>query len=127
MLNDTISDMLSRIRNACMAKHKSVIVLGSRFSSSILDVLKSEGFIWDYSREKLNNHDVFKVKIKYYNGASVISMIKRISKSSCKVYTKSVFSSNDPGVKIISTSCGVMSIEDAYKKKIGGEVICYVR
>ena len=128
MLTDTIADMLSRIRNACMAKHKFVLVPAARFSSYVLDVLKLEGYIWDYSREKSNNHDIFNIKIKYYNGVSVISQIKRVSKPGCKVYTKCPsFISNDPGVLILSTPQGVMSSIEAYKKKIGGEVVCYVR
>ncbi len=127
MLTDTIADMLSRIRNACMAKHKFVTVRASRFSSYILDVLKSEGYIWDYSSEKLKNHDVFNVKIKYYNGVSVISMIKTVSKPGCKVYTKRPSFVSGPGMLIISTPEGVMSDVDAYTKKLGGMVVCYVR
>lgn len=128
MLTDTVSDVLSRIRNACMAKHKVVFVPASRFISYVLDVLKIEGYIWGYDREKVDNHDMFKIKVKYYNGSSVISMIKRVSKPGCKVYTKCPSAmSNDPGILIISTSFGVMSSDDARKKRIGGEVVCYVR
>lgn len=128
MLNDFVSDVLSRLRNACMAKHKSVLVPASRLVSSILDVLKESGYIWEYSREKVGNHDYLNIRIKYYNGASVISTIKRISKPGCRVFTDYKLSDlNDPGTFIVSTSRGVISSSDAYKNKIGGEVLCYIR
>jgi small subunit ribosomal protein S8 len=128
MLNDFVSDVLSRIRNACMAKHKSVLVPASRLVCNILDVLKENGYIWDYSREKVGKHDYLSIRIKYYNGSSVISCIKRISKPGCRVFSGYQFSDlNDPGTFVLSTSKGVISSSDAYKQKVGGEVLCYIR
>ena len=130
MLSDPIGDMLTRIRNAGNAKHPVCKVAGSKMKNSILSILKSEGFIEDFSEKKENNVSEYQITLRYdENRKSVIREIKRVSKPGRRVYIPSEnvrpYKSN-MGISILSTSKGIMSNKKAMKLKIGGEVLCYV-
>lgn len=128
MMTDPIADLLTRIRNAQLAKHDKVTVKTSRLRSEILRILKEEGYIADY--EVTNGPiAVAEVSLKYYHNDPVIRNISRESKPGRRVYVKH---QSIPevlgglGLCIISTSRGVMSGRDAREQKLGGELICTV-
>ena len=130
VLTDPIADMLTRIRNANMAEKKDVQMPHSKMKSEIARLLKSEGFIKDYTMENEGGKSVLKVFLKYtVEREPVIQGLRRISKPSCRKY---VASEEVPrvlggiGVAILSTSSGVMTDNEARKQKVGGEVLCYV-
>lgn len=128
-LSDSIGDFLTRIRNAQLAMHRTTKILFSKVNSSILEILKNEGYILDYEKEVVGNIPHFIVKLKYYNRLPVISNIERISKPGCRCYSKYKNISkayNGLGIFIISTSKGVMTDYDAHKLKVGGEILCRV-
>ncbi len=130
VLTDPIADMLTRIRNANMAEKKDVQMPHSKMKSEIARLLKSEGFIKDYTMENEEGKSMLKVFLKYtVEREPVIQGLRRISKSSCRKY---VASDEVPrvlggiGVAILSTSSGVMTDNEARKLKVGGEVLCYI-
>ncbi len=129
-MTDPIADMLTRIRNANKERHAIVKVPASNKKTSILEVLKSEGFIQDFKVVSLeNNKSEIVVTLKYNEERRVISGIKRISKPGLRVYVESdkiPYVYNGLGTAIITTSKGVMTDREARKQKIGGEVIAYV-
>ncbi|VGO20538.1 30S ribosomal protein S8 [Pontiella sulfatireligans] len=130
VLTDPIADMLTRIRNANMAEKKVVAMPHSKMKSELARILKSEGFIKDYTMENDDGKSVLNLFLKYTaDREPVIQGLRRISKPSCRKY---VNSEEVPrvlggiGVAILSTSSGVMTDTDAREKKIGGEVLCYI-
>ncbi len=127
-MQDTIADMLTRIRNGQMAKMESVDMPSSKFKCSIAKVLKEEGYITDYSVDS-EVKPTLTVKLKYYQGKPVIDEIKRVSKSGLRIY-KSVDElkpvKNGLGILIVSTDKGVMTDKQARKQNLGGEVLCLV-
>ncbi len=130
VLTDPIADMLTRIRNANMAEKKDVQMPHSKMKSEIARLLKSEGFIKDYTMENEEGKSMLKVFLKYtVEREPIIQGLRRISKSSCRKY---VASDEVPrvlggiGVAILSTSSGVMTDNEARKLKVGGEVLCYI-
>jgi small subunit ribosomal protein S8 len=130
VLTDPIADMLTRIRNANMAEKKVVQMPHSKMKSEILRILKSEGFIKDYTVENAEGKSMLNVFLKYtMDREPVIQGLRRISKSSCRKY---VNAEEIPrvlggiGLAIISTSSGVVTDNEARAKKIGGEVLCYI-
>ena len=126
-----VSDMLTRIRNAQRVKLSFAFCHVSKFCSSILDVLKEEGFIKDYKVIKGGriSDNRMEVNLKYYQGVPVIRLIQRVSKQSVRHYTKikdlPPFMS-ELGVYILSTPLGVMSDKKARELNVGGEIICKV-
>lgn len=129
-MTDTISDMLTRIRNALLANHKEVIIPSSNIKIDIAKVLKEEGYITDFNIIEDGVKKSIKIVLKYGDkGIKAITKIKRVSKPSRKVY---VGKNNIPrisggmGITILSTSKGIMTGTDARTKGIGGEVICTV-
>jgi small subunit ribosomal protein S8 len=129
-INDPLGDMLTRIRNAQMRRKGSVATPGSRLRARVLDVLKSEGFIRDYSSAEFGNgRTEFSIELKYYDGQPVIRSIERVSKPGRRVYA-SVDAmprvADGLGVTILSTSQGVMADHEAREKNVGGEVLCKV-
>lgn len=129
MMTDPIADMLVRIKNANAMRHETVSVPTSKTKSAILAVLKSEGFIADYTATE-DVKSVTTITLKYTeNNQRVIKGLKRISKPSLHVYAKSEELPkvlNGLGVAIISTSQGIMTDKQARKLNIGGEVLAYV-
>ena len=131
MVNDTISDMLTRIRNANMVKHQIVQIPSTKMCIAIAKILKEEGFIEDFESYIENNKNYLLLSLKYVGKSrtSVISKLKRISKPGLRVYSNSKELPrilNDLGIAIISTSKGVMTNLKARELGIGGEVLCYI-
>ena len=128
--NDSLSDMLARIKNAHKAKKSFTSCFSSKLNSNVLSVLKEEGYIRDFQnvkvREGINN---IKIDLKYYQGIPVIKKIRRISKPGIRVYSK-IKELNKPygglGISIISTPKGVMSDRQAKVNNVGGEILCEV-
>ena len=128
MHQDPISDLLTRIRNANMAKLQKVAVPSSKMKLQVLKILKDEGYIADYSLSD-KYHGVIKVYLKYNSGKPVISDLQRMSRPGRRFYsdTDSIPESlNGFGITIISTSKGVMTDKEAKKLRVGGEVVCKV-
>ena len=131
MVTDTISDMLTRIRNATMVKHQIVQIPVTKMSVAIATILKEEGFIEDFDNYQEDNRQYLVLSLKYIGESRkpVISKIKRISKPGLRVYTKSKELPrvlDNLGIAIISTSKGVMTNLKAKELGIGGEVLCYI-
>lgn len=131
MVNDIIADMLTRIRNANLAKHQIVQVPATRMTKNILKVLKEEGFISQFEEigENLKNYLIISLKYKENNKKPVITELKRISKPGLRVYANhkdlpKVF--GGIGIAVISTSQGVMTDRNARYFGLGGEVLCYI-
>ena len=127
---DPIGDMLTRIRNGQMRSLNKISIPFSVFRSEILEVLKKEGYIINFSIDKgENNKKLLLVDLKYYEGQPVIREIKRISKPGRRDYSRATSIPrvhNGLGLAILSTSKGVMSDSEAIKKNLGGEIICRV-
>ena len=131
MVTDTISDMLTRIRNANMVKHQIVQIPVTKMSVAIATILKQEGFIEDFDNYQEDKRQYLVLSLKYMGESRkpVISKIKRISKPGLRVYTKSKELPrvlDNLGVAIMSTSKGVMTNLKAKNLGIGGEVLCYI-
>ncbi len=131
VVTDTISDMLTRIRNATMVKHQIVQIPVTKMSVAIANILKEEGFIVDFENYQENNRQYLLLSLKY-NGKSrnsVITEIKRVSKPGLRVYANSKELPkvlDNLGIAIMSTSRGVMTNLKAKELGIGGEVLCYI-
>jgi len=129
--NDTIGDMLTRIRNANLARHQTTQVMSTRMTRSIASVLKDEGFITSYeeSGEGVERRLVITLKYRGKNRQPIINTLKRISKPGLRVYSNR---RDLPrvlggiGIAIVSTSSGIMTDRDARQTGVGGEVLCYV-
>lgn len=131
MVNDTVSDMLTRIRNANMIKHQIVQIPATKMSVAIAKILKEEGYIEDFESYTENTKNYLLLSLKYIGKSrtSVISKLKRISKPGLRVYSNSKELPrvlNDLGIAIISTSKGVMTNIKARELGVGGEVLCYI-
>ena len=131
MVNDTIADMLTRIRNANLAKHQIVQVPATKMTRNIIKVLKEEGFI-EYFEEVDETWQTFLLISLKYKGKkkqSVITSLKRVSKPGLRVYANH---KEIPkvlgglGIAVISTSQGVMTDRKARHSGLGGEVLCYI-
>ncbi|MDO9310084.1 MAG: 30S ribosomal protein S8 [Nitrosomonas sp.] len=128
-MSDPIADMLTRIRNAQLAKKQSVKMPSSNIKLSIADVLKDEGYINDFSVVNDNSRNTLEITLKYYSGDPVIEQIKRISKPGLRIYKSSKNLPdimNGLGIAIVSTSKGVMTERKARVVGIGGELLCTV-
>ena len=131
MITDSISDMLTRIRNAHMVKHEIVQIPTTKISLAIIKILKEEGFIQDFENYFENNRKYLLIALKYKgkNREPVISTIKRISKPGLRVYSNSQKLPqvlDNLGIAIISTSKGIITNLKAKELGIGGEVLCYI-
>jgi len=131
VVNDTISDMLTRIRNATMVKHQIVQIPATRMSLAIAKILKEEGFIQEFESYSEDNKNYLLISLKYIGKSrqSVICKIKRVSKPGLRIYSNSKKLPrvlDNLGIAIISTSQGVMTNIKAKKLGIGGEVLCYI-
>jgi small subunit ribosomal protein S8 len=129
-INDPVGDMLTRIRNAQMRRRGTVSTPGSKLRARVLDVLKSEGYIRDYSQTDFGNgRTEFSIELKYFDGQPVIRKIERVSKPGRRVYA-SVDAmprvADGLGITILSTPQGVMADHEARERNVGGEVLCKV-
>lgn len=130
MLTDPIADMLTRIRNAVRVERPYVDMPVSNLKRGLADVLKREGFIWDWKEVEGAPVQQLRLELKYGpNGEHVIRHIRRVSKPGRRVYARS----NDlrpvldgMGIAVVSTSKGVISDREARAKNVGGEVLCEI-
>ena len=129
-MNDPISDMLTRIRNANSAKHKTVDVPNSKMKTAIAEILFKEGYIKSFELINNENQGIIRITLKYdEKGARVIDGIKRISKPGLRVYAgKEELPRvlNGLGTAIISTSKGLKTDKEAREAGMGGEVLAYI-
>ena len=129
-VNDPIGDMLTRIRNALGRKKSTVTTPASKLRARVLDVLKAEGYIRDYSQVDYGNgKSEINIELKYFEGASVIREIVRISKPGRRVYVsvKTIPQvGNGLGIAILSTPKGVMADHEAREQNVGGELLCKI-
>ena len=130
-VSDPIADMLTRIRNALLARHDHVLIPASKMKITIARIFKDEGFISDYEVLRgTTPQRVLKVYLRYTDRKQpVITGLKRVSKPGLRVYTGSgeiprVYSGL--GVAILSTPKGIMAGKQAWRQRVGGEVLCYV-
>jgi small subunit ribosomal protein S8 len=129
-VTDPIGDTLTRIRNAIMARHDSVLLPTSKMKVAICRVLKEEGFVNDYEIVKGKPSRVIKIHLRYVDkNQSIISGLERVSKPGLRVYVQRgeiprVY--GGLGIAIVSTSKGVMTGKKAWRQGFGGELLCYV-
>lgn len=131
MVTDTISDMLTRIRNANMVKHQIVQIPATKMSRAIAEILKEEGFIEDFESYEENKRQYLLMSLKYIGKVRnpVICKLERVSKPGLRVYSNSKKLPkvlDNLGIAIISTSKGIMTNLKAKELGIGGEVLCYI-
>jgi small subunit ribosomal protein S8 len=131
VVTDTISDMLTRIRNAHMVKHQIVQIPATKMCLAIAEILKEEGFIEDFENYIENDRKYLLISLKYIGKSRkpVISKMERVSKPGLRVYSKSKQLPrvlDNLGIAIISTPKGVMTNLKAKDLGIGGEVLCYI-
>lgn len=129
-ISDPIGDMLTRIRNACMARQGTVTIPASKIKIAIADILKREGFIKNYRIQPGEPRQNIVITLKYTSDQRpAISGLKRVSKPGLRIYTKR---DDIPrvrgglGVSILSTPKGILAGHEAWKERVGGEVLCYV-
>jgi small subunit ribosomal protein S8 len=129
-ISDPIADMLTRLRNAIMARHDSVLVPTSRMKLAIARILKKEGFIADYEVLKSKPQRAIRVHLRYDDkNEPILSGLERVSKPGLRVYVgrdEIARVHGGLGIAIISTSQGVMTGQQAWRKGIGGELLCHV-
>ncbi len=129
-MSDPLGDMLTRIRNGQRAGFTSVRAPGSRLRANVLDVLKREGYIRDFSRQEVQaGMSELVIELKYADGEPVIREISRVSKPGRRVYSKikdlpRIY--NGLGIAILSTPRGVLSDHEARVANVGGEILCRV-
>ena len=128
-VSDPISDFLLRIRNASKAKKLRVEIPASKMKVGLAEILKKESFIHDYSIVEDSKQNIIKIQLKYRDGSSAITGMKRISKPGLRIYkdaTELPRVLNGLGTAVISTSKGLMTDKEARSQSAGGEVICYI-
>lgn len=129
--NDTIADMLTRIRNANLARHQTTQVPATKMTRSIAKVLQEEGFISEFEEagEGVKRNLVISLKYKGKNRQPLINTLKRVSKPGLRVYSNKKELPRvlgGIGIAIISTPSGIMTDREARRQNLGGEVLCYV-
>jgi len=129
-VTDPIADMLTRVRNATMVRHDSVLIPASKLKLAVARILKDEGFISEYEVVRGKPQRVIKVYLKYRDrNEPVLAGLERVSKPGLRVYVQRkeiprVY--GGLGVAILSTPKGVMTGQQAWRQGIGGELLCYV-
>ena len=129
-VTDPIADMLTRIRNASLARHRELTLPSSRIKRDIARILVEEGFIESYATSQDGVQELLTIQLKYVEGKTpVVSGLKRISKPGLRVYARKTEIPRvlgGLGTAILSTSLGIMTGRSARKLNLGGEVLCYV-
>ena len=130
VMTDPIADLLTRIRNACMARFERVDIPASRIKLNIAKVLKEEGYIKNFKLIKDKKQGILRLYLKYdEDNVPVIAGLQRVSKPSCRIHVthdKIPYVLNGLGTAILSTSKGILCDRDARKQKVGGELLCKV-
>ena len=129
--HDTISDMLTRIRNASIVKHQTTNLPATKLTRSIATVLRQEGYVGEYEEvgEGIDKKLVLTLRYKGKNRQPIVTALKRVSKPGLRVYSNH---KDLPkvlggiGIAVISTSSGIMTDREARKQGVGGEILCYV-
>ena len=130
MMTDPIADMLTRIRNAIKVEHETLDVPYSKLKLGVVEVLKREGYVWNFEIVESSPFNYIRIQLKYSaSGERVIQCIRRISKPGRRVYSspkdlKPVL--NGLGISVLSTNVGVVSDREARAKNVGGEVLCEI-
>lgn len=128
MMTDPIADMLTRIRNSVRVERTFVDVPLSNVKKGVADVLKREGYIWDWEVIESTPTNILRIHLKYgLNGERVIQHVKRVSKPGRRIYLSATDLKpvlNGLGIRILSTSRGMVSDREARATNIGGEVLC---
>lgn len=129
-MSDPLGDMLTRIRNAIRRRKTKVMTPASKLRARVLEVLQVEGYIRGFSQIDFDNgKSEIEIELKYYEGASVIRDIARVSKPGRRVYVsvKSIpHVANGLGISILSTPKGVMADHEAREQNVGGELLCRI-
>ena len=129
-VTDPVGDMLTRIRNAIQVRHESLLIPHSKLKQAVARILKEEGYIRDYDIPRGQPHPTMRVHLAYRdNREPAISGLKRVSKPGLRIY---VGRGEIPrvygglGLAVLSTSRGIMSGRQAWRRGTGGELLCYV-
>ncbi|HDN79355.1 MAG: 30S ribosomal protein S8 [Chloroflexi bacterium] len=129
-MTDPIADMLTRIRNALMARHTQVVIPGSKIKVAIARILKDEGYIENFKLTRDRPQPMIIITLKYdENGKPVITGLKRVSKPGRRIYVNRreiPWVLSGMGIAILSTSKGILTDKQARRLGVGGEVLCYV-
>jgi len=129
-VTDPIADMLTRIRNAVMVRHDSVLIPSSKMKLAISRILKDEGFINDYEVVRGKPQRMIKIRLKYQDrNEPVLSGLERVSKPGLRMYVQKTEIPRvygGLGVAILSTPKGLMTGQQAWRQGTGGELLCYV-
>jgi small subunit ribosomal protein S8 len=130
MMTDPIADMLTRIRNAIMVRHKYVLVPSSKMKLAIVKIFREEGFIRNYDVTRDVPQPMIRVWLKYNEDKEpVLRGLKRVSKPGCRVYTKKQdipWVLSGMGIAVLSTPQGIVTDRQARRLGVGGEVLCYI-
>src|ERR1700694_5120487 len=130
MVNDPIADMLTRIRNAAMARHTQVVMPSSKMKVAIAKILREEGFIQDFDVNQEKPQPALRIRLKYTDQRQcVVSGLERVSSPGRRVYGSTdnlKWVKSGMGIAILTTSKGIMTDRKARRLHIGGEVLCYV-
>ena len=128
-MSDPVADMLTRIRNGQTAGKRSVVMPASKLKAAIAQLLKDEGYVADFAAIEVEGKPALEVALKYFQGAPVIEMIKRVSRPGLRIYKNRdelPTVRGGLGIAIVSTSKGIMTDRAARKQGVGGEVIAVV-
>ncbi len=128
-MTDPIADMLTRIRNAVMAKHNKLVFPASKIKAEIAALLAQEGYVSSFKIIRDNKQGLIMIKLKYNDDTSAIRGLKRMSRPGLRIYVKageipSVL--NGTGTAVLSTNRGILTDAEAREANVGGEVLCYV-
>ncbi|MBD3279093.1 MAG: 30S ribosomal protein S8 [Candidatus Pacebacteria bacterium] len=129
LINDPISDLLIRLKNAFMSEHEQVAMPHSKLKEAVAKLLKEHHYITDYQVTKKKPQSELVIELRYIQDQPAITRVKRISKSSRRVYApadKLPLALKGYGLTIVSTNQGLMSAKKARKQNLGGEVMCQV-
>jgi small subunit ribosomal protein S8 len=129
-MTDPIADMLTRIRNGSMARHQSVLIPTSKIKMSLARILKEEGYIKDFDVPVEMGDRMFRVWLKFgVDKKPVLTGLRRVSKPGLRVYTQRAeipMVLGGLGISVLSTPQGLMTGREAFRKNLGGEVLCYI-
>jgi len=129
MVNDTIADFLTRVRNALAREKQEITLPSSKMLEAMAKILKEEGFILDYKVEKAEPQNSLTIKLRYVDGESAIARLERVSKPGVRRYMgyrDIPRVKRGIGIAIFSTPQGLMTGKEAREKKVGGEYLCNI-